>query len=508
MDTPNPDLNLGMFKAYDIRTPAAQLPLALSERLAYAEAQYFREQLGADTVVLCRDARLSGARYLEQGIRIFRELGFTVLAAPQVTSTCQFYDACMRHPEAAGIMYGASHNPGGDTGQKIVGPGVQPIADGCGPDGGLQAIRRLYEQGARPANRGGGRLRLINYLDQYVRDSMALAGVGPGELAGMRVLMDFLSGAAGQEFLAAFAIAGAEVVPRNLVPDGHFPSGAPNPVVRESIAPSLALLQEGGFDCAMFFDGDGDRIDFIAPDGRQLSPAFNMIALAPRLRELFPDVEQPQLYVDLKANPLAITHIARRGFGVHVIRNGHSQIKEALGRNARRGFVAAVEESSHYYLNFRRGERVFPAENTLFYGLLTARAWREDPRLYADLLELQGTTFREREWGYHFPSDELRAQALAAVEAAFVRQGGRSMSRTADGMDMEATLIRDGLPFVIDASTPLSAEWTQVAQRVSQSEKGLARWEVTAGTAERRDAAVQLIEATVRQFGAGPRYVG
>ena len=155
MDTPNPDLNLGMFKAYDIRTPAAQLPLALSERLAYADAQYFREQLRADTVVLCRDARLSGARYLEQGIRIFRELGFTVLAAPQVTSTCQFYDACMRHPEAAGIMYGASHNPGGDTGQKIVGPGVQPIADGCGPDGGLQAIRRLYEQGARPPARGG-----------------------------------------------------------------------------------------------------------------------------------------------------------------------------------------------------------------------------------------------------------------------------------------------------------------------------------------------------------------
>jgi len=101
------------------------------------------------------------------------------------------------------------------------------------------------------------------------------------------------------------------------------------------------------------------------------------------MKAIFADLAAPQLYVDLKANPVAITRIARQGLGVHVIRNGHSQIKEALGKNAANGFVAAVEESSHYYLNFRQGASVFPSENTLFYGLLTAKAWREDPALYA-----------------------------------------------------------------------------------------------------------------------------
>jgi phosphomannomutase len=427
-----------------------------------------------------------------------------VLANPQVSSTCQFYYTCMRHPQAAGIMYGASHNPGGDTGQKIVGPGVQPIADDCGPDGGLRAIRRLYEQGARPAPLPGGSLRLYTYRDDYVQYSMELAGVRAGDLAGVRVLQDYLSGAAGHEFFQAFTAAGAVVEARNLVPDGHFPSGAPNPVVREAIAPSLELLRAGGFDFAMFFDGDGDRLDFVSSDGKQLSPAFNLVALAPRLRAIFRDVAQPQLYVDLKANPLAIARIARQGFGVHVIRNGHSQIKEALGRNAARGFLGAVEESSHYYLNFRQGDVVFPSENTLFYGLLTAKAWRDAPALYTELLELQDTTFRAREWGYHFPSDELRAQALAAVAAEFVGRGGQAMSRTADGLDLEATLLRDGLPFVIDAATPLSEEWTQIAQRVSHSERGLARWEVTAGTMARKEAAERLIDETVRRFEAGP----
>jgi len=283
-----------MFKAYDIRTPAQQLTLDLSERLAYAEAYYFRKNLGVQKVILCRDARLSGARYLEQGIRIFVDLGFEVLAAPQVSSACLFYYTCMRHPDAAGVMYGASHNPGGDTGQKIVAPGGQPIADGCGPGGGLQTHSPdWYEQGARPQCIGSGRLRIVNYLDDYVRDSMSLANVSLGDLAGLRIVLDFLSGAAGQEMILAFTAAGAEIEPRNLVPDGHFPSGAPNPVVHASIAPSLEVLRSGRFDLGMFFDGDGDRLDIVASDGRQISPAFNLIALAPRLRALFPTYRNP-----------------------------------------------------------------------------------------------------------------------------------------------------------------------------------------------------------------------
>lgn len=47
-----------------------------------------------------------------------------------------------------------------------------------------------------------------------------------------------------------------------------------------------------------------------------------------------------------------------------------------------------------------------------------------------------------------------------------------------NGMDLEATLLRRGLPFDVTAETRLAADWFQVSQRVSQSENGLARWEV------------------------------
>ena len=45
-----------------------------------------------------------------------------------------------------------------------------------------------------------------------------------------------------------------------------------------------------------------------------------------------------------------------------------------------------------------------------------------------------------------------------------------------NGMDLEATLMRRGLPFDVDQNTVLTGDWLQICQRVSQSENGLARW--------------------------------
>lgn len=306
----------------------------------------------------------------------------------------------------------------------------------------------------------------------------------------------------------AFEAAGASVEVRNLIPDGNFPAGAPNPVVPEAVAPSMAALRAGDFHFGIFFDGDGDRVDFYDANAVQLSPAFNLSAIARDILAQFPQVAAPQVCADLKASPLALARMAAQGLATRVIRNGHSQIKESLRRGWADGLIAAVEESSHYYLNFPLNGQVFPSENTVYYALLTARNWYRDPELYATMIRQQSATFREREWGYKFPSDAARAAALAAVEAAYLAQGAQSMDRTADGMDMEATLIRLRLPFSIGRDTVIGEDWCQVAQRISQSENGLARWEVTAASAALRDAAVATIAGIAARHGAGERYVG
>ncbi len=82
------------------------------------------------------------------------------------------------------------------------------------------------------------------------------------------------------------------------------------------------------------------------------------------------------------------------------------------------------------------------------------------------------------------------------------------MSRMPNGYELEATMMRRGLPFNIDADTRLAPDWLQVCHRISQSENGLARWEVVAANSEIAGSAKREIAGIVAQFGAGEEYQG
>ncbi len=69
-----------------------------------------------------------------------------------------------------------------------------------------------------------------------------------------------------------------------------------------------------------------------------------------------------------------------------------------------------------------------------------------------------------------------------------------------NGMDLEATLMRRGLPFDVNAQTHLATDWFQVGQRVSQSENGLARWEVVGASLDLVEQAKRAIAACVAKM--------
>ncbi len=499
-------LNLSMFRAYDIRTPSALLTDTLAERLARAEAVYFRDVLAVPGVVLAHDARRTGPRYLSIVAAALQDAGLDVVYLPGVSSTSYFYYAAMRHPEMAGIMIGASHNPADDTGQKVVGPGVFPVAAAIGPAGGLDKIKEFYEAGAEYRAPRRGRIRPRELLNDYIDYSMDLAGVSPGGLAGTKILHDYVFGAAGREMMLAFDRAGADLEPLHYTPDGSFPLGDPNPVKQPVIREGLERLRAGDFLLGTFFDGDGDRIDFYRGDGSYLSSSFVYAAVLPAIRRRFPG---PGLgvFADLKSNPLAVMEMARSGLKVDVIRNGHSQIKQSLFDDPVR--FGAVEESAHFYEAFAGADGArFCTENTLYVALLVNRVWHEEPERIARLFEIQATTARQREWGYKFPSDAARGEALAAVREHFIAGGAMAMERMKNGMDLEATLLRRGLPLDVDEHTELAPDWLQVCQRISQSESGLARWEVVGADMSLVNQAKRDIETIVARHGAGDEYQG
>jgi phosphomannomutase len=265
-------------------------------------------------------------------------------------------------------------------------------------------------------------------------------------------------------------------------------------------------LDRGGFDIAAIFDGDGDRMDVYHGDGTYVASSFVYAAVLEEIRRRFPG-ERLGVLADLKSNPLAVMEMARAGVEVAVVRNGHSQIKEAMYQDPTR--FGAVEESAHFYEAFspEAGQR-YCTENTLYMALLTTRVWRDNPARAEELIRIQESTSRAREWGYKFPSEAARSEALEAVREFFEGQGASSMETMESGMDLDATLMRRGLPFDVDANTCPEADWLQVCQRVSHSEDRLARWEVVGAEEEIVREAKQAIARCVEPLGAGAEYQG
>ncbi|MCA9429494.1 MAG: phosphoglucomutase, partial [Candidatus Omnitrophica bacterium] len=228
------DLNLSMFRAYDIRTPSEFLTVELAIRLARAEARYFHECLGVRSVLVGHDARSMGPHYLNITAEIYRESGLDVTLIPGACSTSKFYFAAMEYPDKAGVLIGASHNPAGDTGRKIVGPRVCPIARNIGPMGGLTKIEEFYRDNLGTSSIARGSHFPHDPTERYIDYTMRLAGVPLQGLEGFPVLHDYLNGAAGYEMIEAFERAGADLHPLHAIPDGAFPLGDPNPV-KESV---------------------------------------------------------------------------------------------------------------------------------------------------------------------------------------------------------------------------------------------------------------------------------
>ena len=505
------DLLLGMFKLYDIRTKEQNLTDEIRDRLYNAIVLYYKDSLKATSVVICRDARLYVPQLVEGLTVAFTKAGIDVFMNPLPISTCQFYYTCMKHRESAGIMVTASHNPGEYVGMKLMAQELLPVAYGNGPEGGIEKIKANYIAGnIAPLSKELGKVVVVNELESYISYSMKLAGVSEGSLKGLKVLFDFLNGSAGFEEALAFQKAGASVSFRNLVPNGFFPHGDPNPIIESSIAPTRTAMKEGSFDIGFCFDGDGDRMDLMDSDGQQIVPGLNMSIIIPKIMEIYNGTKK-EFYADVKALPIALCEIAKAGANVHIIRNGHSFIKAKLRDNCNLGYFASEEESAHYYMNFPYdpedlSQGYAAIESTLFFALLTARCRLENPAAYSRVKALQTSIFRDREWPLYCESaPEIMPQILEEVEKKMLSLGSEVIKTMDDGSDLDATLMRFNLPVRFDSSTSLEGKiWGQVAQRISRSEDAMVRWEVVSNSKDLCDKLNSIItEITDRYVSKG-----
>jgi len=488
-------------KVYDARWEADEFSDAQVRRLFEATLAYGR-LLEVDTVTLARDARLASARVMELGIDVALRMGIRTFVRAEPISTPQAYFTAhyvsQEHPKTMGLVITASHNPRQYVGMKFTVPVVQAIGLDCGPFGGLTKIKEIYHSGEEFPARSGSSLQLIDVGREYIDYSIKQAGIAPGQLKGLSVVLDSFHGAAGPELFTALTKAGAHVEPRRLIPDGSFPTGSPNPTSHGKMEAAVRLAAERKCHAVVGVDGDGDRIVFGEPRG-MLTAGFAFVPILQTCLEAAPCKDAPRVLYDPKVSPLALAEWGKLNTCPLLFRNGHSQIKDYMRRM---NILAAAEESGHYYHRLTLGNLTVSGENNILTILLFLGAVKKQPGLMDHLWEMQKQIFTTGEFNYQFDSDLTRDRAMDAVVQRLAGEGASKVTATPDGIDLQGTCLSKGVALQ-PGHVQLQSGWYSGYLRIATNEKSVVRSYFSAGDVPSGKRVENLVRRILDQESGG-----
>ena len=229
----------------------------------------------------------------------------------------------------AGVVVSASHNPWTDNGIKIFSAEGRKLPDAVEID----IERRIATSAASPPAEVHRDLLLgADYVAHLVRSL-------PHRLDGLKVVIDAANGAAFEVAPAAFRAAGAEVVARNVAPDGRNINEGCGALHPEGMTRAVI---ETGASLGIALDGDADRI-IVADDTGTILDGDDVLYLW--TLELEREGRKPEAVVGTVMSNWGLER-ALRDMGVLLIRAavGDRYVVEEMERS---GALLGGEPSGH-----------------------------------------------------------------------------------------------------------------------------------------------------------------
>lgn len=250
-------MDLSCFKAYDLR---GRVPEQLNPDLAEKIGRAYVDVTGARKVIVGYDIRLSSPEIAEALSAGLMAAGADVFDIG-LCGTEQVYFATSHFGMDGGIMVTASHNPKDHNGMKMVGPESRPISS----DNGLNDIRDRVLQPFTDAPLRGRRESLAvaaAYVDHL------LGYVDVATLKPMKIVVNAGNGGAGLVIDDLEPLLPFSFIKVHHQPDGNFPNGVPNPILKENQAVTADAVVEHQAAMGIAWDGDYDRCFFFDENGR------------------------------------------------------------------------------------------------------------------------------------------------------------------------------------------------------------------------------------------------
>lgn len=321
------------FKAYDVR---ARVPDELDAAMARRIGLAFVAELGARTVVIGRDMRLSSPELAEALADGLTAAGADVLDIG-LCGTEEVYYGVFSQDADGGIMVTASHNPRDYNGLKFVREQARPIS----ADTGLADIeRRVHDDNVSPAEDRGAHRRL-DQRDDYI--AFLLAQVKPEHFKPLTIVANPGNGCAGLVVDKLADKLPFEFVRLQYEPDGALPNGVPNPLLEENREVTSRAVREAGADFGVAWDGDFDRCFFFDENGAFIEGYYIVGLIAQMLLSMDPGeaiVHDPRLVWN------TLAQVEAAGGTTVESKSGHSFMKQVMREH---DALYGGEMSAHHY---------------------------------------------------------------------------------------------------------------------------------------------------------------
>jgi phosphomannomutase/phosphoglucomutase len=336
-------MNPLIFREYDIRA-RVEIDLSAAEvfLLGRALGTYYRRQ-GKRRLVVGRDCRLSSPEWQARLMEALVGCGCQVLDIGMCPTPVLYF--AVRHFEAeGGIIVTASHNPPEYNGFKICN-GYNTI---FGQE--IQELLRLVQQGDFVSGTGSMEVQeMLPAYQDYLAQNLNISRP-------LRMGMDAGHGTAGQVALPFFRRLGCEVWPLYCEPDGRFPAHEPDPTIEANLADLKALVLGQRLDLGVAYDGDGDRLGVIGPQGEVIWGDQLLVLFS---RAVLKDHPGATIIGEVKCSQRLYDDVARHGGRPLMWKTGHSLIKQKM---VEEGALLAGEMSGHLFF----ADRYFGYDDAIY----------------------------------------------------------------------------------------------------------------------------------------------
>jgi phosphomannomutase / phosphoglucomutase len=324
-----------IFRAYDIRGLAES---DIDKDLAYKIGQAVGSELldnHESTLVVAKDARTHSPLLAEYLIRGLMSTGCKVVNLGTVPTPLMYFATQTLGYTQSGVVVTASHNPAAYNGFKLVMKGKTRM------EADIQSIRERIER--RQFRSGIGTEEHLDIIPAYIDaiySDVALAG-------DMSIVIDAANGVAGRVAPRLFEELGCQVTALYCDLDGTFPNHGPDPSQESNLQDLIHRVKEENAHLGVAFDGDGDRLVVVTPQGQIIWPDRLLMLFAKDILARNPGAD---VVFDVKCSRLLNTVISSQGGRPIMWRTGHAPMKAKMQQT---GALLGGEYSGHIFIKDR-----------------------------------------------------------------------------------------------------------------------------------------------------------